>query len=306
MKKKGLLTLSIGLGLTAACAFNSFARGWEFIDAVWKYRNEDGQFAVNEWKISGNGWFYIGGTGEIVCDAIVEDNYYVNASGEMVTSTYVQDKWSGEDNKWYFFGEDGQMIRNSWHWVDKDQDGTSECYYFGADGHVVANAVTPDNCQTNAEGAWIVDGVVQTKLWKAEFDEYWKARLQCLTEVRPWEKPLTYYNKNRQGVFFEMDLFYFEGAYKDEPEAMDDFTRSETEYWAEKAAPEIVSQYTEPGTVFKYYAQYCDGPEEIDYYLTCLKNALEEMGYNAHMTVRINTDTYTIVKTTINFLEKRQ
>lgn len=50
-----------------------------------------------------------------------------------------------------------------WQWLDGNQDGISECYAFDAEGWMYANGTTPDGYQVNTDGAWMVDGVVQTR-----------------------------------------------------------------------------------------------------------------------------------------------
>ena len=42
-------------------------------------------------------------------------------------------------------------------------DGVAECYYFNGDGYMLANTTTPDGYTVNADGAWTVNGVVQTQ-----------------------------------------------------------------------------------------------------------------------------------------------
>lgn len=51
-----------------------------------------------------------------------------------------------------------------WQWIDGNKDGIAECYAFNAVGWMFADATTPDGYIVNAEGAWVVDGVVQTKI----------------------------------------------------------------------------------------------------------------------------------------------
>lgn len=51
-----------------------------------------------------------------------------------------------------------------WRWIDMDLDGYCECYYFDNDNEVfLKNRFTPDGYQLNDNGAWVVDGVVQTR-----------------------------------------------------------------------------------------------------------------------------------------------
>ncbi len=50
-----------------------------------------------------------------------------------------------------------------WQWLDNNNDGVSECYYIQDDGTALLGTVTPDGHTVDEQGAWIVDGVVQTQ-----------------------------------------------------------------------------------------------------------------------------------------------
>lgn len=70
------------------------------------------------------------------------------------------------DHKGWWYGTDeigAQWYNDGWHWLDGNKDGVSECYYFGADGYVLVNTTTPDSYAVNGDGAWIVNGIVQTQ-----------------------------------------------------------------------------------------------------------------------------------------------
>ena len=71
--------------------------------------------------------------------------------------------WQSDANGWWWQNEDGSYPSNTWQWIDGNGDGISESYYFGPDGYMYANATTPDGYQVNADGAWTVNGVVQTQ-----------------------------------------------------------------------------------------------------------------------------------------------
>ena len=229
--------------------------------------------------------------------------------------------WQQDNNGWWWQNDDGTYPTSSWQWLDGNHDGVAECYYFGDNGYMLSNAQI-EGYQVDKNGAWIVDGIVQSKTFSTDTDEeneesddtmteeweqqqeFWKARLQCLAETRPWEKSLESYNQDKQGVFFEKRMFFYPNAIQYEAQSMSEEDKNGAEYGASGAASAIVEQYTGPGTVLVWYSQFCSGPEEIDYYLTCIKNNLEQQGYTAHMTVRINVDTYSVVQIIVNFLEK--
>ena len=83
-------------------------------------------------------------------------------------------KGISRDAWWYDLGN-GDYYKNSWQWIDGNGDKISECYYFDQNGWMYANTTTPDGFTINENGAWTVNGVVQTKI---NFDNYldgWKA-----------------------------------------------------------------------------------------------------------------------------------
>ena len=50
-----------------------------------------------------------------------------------------------------------------WQWQDVNGDGISECYYYDDNGTMLTNTTTPDGYTVDSNGAWVVDGVVQTQ-----------------------------------------------------------------------------------------------------------------------------------------------
>lgn len=79
-----------------------------------------------------------------------------------------QPGWRQDDKgRWYATQADGSTwFFACWQWLDGNQDGTAECYCFDDHGYIYADTTTPDGYTVNADGAWTVDGVVQTKLIK--------------------------------------------------------------------------------------------------------------------------------------------
>lgn len=72
-------------------------------------------------------------------------------------------EWQRDDTGWWWKEEDGSWISGEWQWLDGNLDGIAECYYFDATGYMQANTITSDGYTVNSDGAWIVDGVIQTK-----------------------------------------------------------------------------------------------------------------------------------------------
>lgn len=71
--------------------------------------------------------------------------------------------WQQNATGWWWQNDDGTWPANEWRWLDGNNDGVAECYYFDSNGYMAANTTTPDGYQVNADGAWVVNGAVQTQ-----------------------------------------------------------------------------------------------------------------------------------------------
>lgn len=69
--------------------------------------------------------------------------------------------WQSDGTNYWWANDDGTYPTNKWEWLDGNNDGVSECYYFDTNGYLLVNTTTPDGCKVNADGAWVIDGVVQ-------------------------------------------------------------------------------------------------------------------------------------------------
>lgn len=71
--------------------------------------------------------------------------------------------WRQDATGWWYENEDGSYLVNRWEWLDENRDGVAESYYFGSNGYLLTNTITPDGFQVNENGAWTVNGAVQTQ-----------------------------------------------------------------------------------------------------------------------------------------------
>ena len=71
--------------------------------------------------------------------------------------------WQQNATGWWWQNDDGSWPANSWQWLDGNRDGVAECYYFDGNGYMLANTTTPDGYTVNADGAWTVNGEIQTQ-----------------------------------------------------------------------------------------------------------------------------------------------
>lgn len=71
--------------------------------------------------------------------------------------------WQNDEKGWWYQNDDGSYYNDGWHWIDGNNDGTSESYYFTNDGYALTNTRTPDGYMVNGDGAWVENGTVKTK-----------------------------------------------------------------------------------------------------------------------------------------------
>ena len=71
--------------------------------------------------------------------------------------------WQLDANGYWYENDDHSYPANTWQWIDGNSDGIAESYYFNENGYFLVNTTTPDGFTVDGNGAWIVDGVVQTK-----------------------------------------------------------------------------------------------------------------------------------------------
>lgn len=83
--------------------------------------------------------------------------------------------WITENNVWKYQDYDGSFARNTWKWIDGNNDGSAECYYFLPNGTMYSNGTTPDGYTVNSKGAWTIDGQVQRRsgYWVNGIDKKW-------------------------------------------------------------------------------------------------------------------------------------
>lgn len=73
--------------------------------------------------------------------------------------------WQQNENGWWYAtnADNTTWCSNAWQWIDGNGDGIAECYYFDANGYLLVNAAAPDGYTVDGNGAWVQNGVVQTK-----------------------------------------------------------------------------------------------------------------------------------------------
>lgn len=65
-------------------------------------------------------------------------------------------EWKTAPSGWWYQKDDGSYFANGWQWIN------DHCYYFDPNGYCLVNTITPDGYFVDGNGAWVVNGVVQT------------------------------------------------------------------------------------------------------------------------------------------------
>lgn len=81
-----------------------------------------------------------------------------------MTVTSFAGQWVQDYSGWWYQNDDGSYPANGWQWIDGNHDGIAENYYFDANGYCLMNTMTPDGNMVDANGAWVMGGVVQTQV----------------------------------------------------------------------------------------------------------------------------------------------
>lgn len=118
--------------------------------------------------------------------------------------------WVQNDTGWWYGtnADNTAWYSNGWQWIDDNGDGVAECYYFDGNGYIAVNGTTPDGYQVDSNGAWIIDGQIQTKsadvsstgythkisneVWELMNNTYEQNKAKYGGSTAPYE--LTYYN----------------------------------------------------------------------------------------------------------------
>lgn len=128
------------------------------VDMNWKFTDSNGVLYLNKWAAIENPY------ANTASGQSAFDWFYFDANGNMATG------WHQEGENLFYLNQNsdgtrGRMV-TGWFWIP-DQNGVQKCYYFnpnsdGTRGKLIRNSVINENI-VNANGEWVVNGVVQTK-----------------------------------------------------------------------------------------------------------------------------------------------
>ena len=118
--KRGICVPAFTALAVLAMSGTALAAGWSMESGSWHYINYDRSYATDCFKRSGDNYFYLDSSGDMLYSTIVEEGqnfYYVNSAGAMVSNEWREventDKYSYDepDTWWYYLGSNGRAIR---------------------------------------------------------------------------------------------------------------------------------------------------------------------------------------------------
>ena len=158
MRKQTKVVASAAALLAIGGAMTSFAaQGWVEEDGTWYYYDKDGNRVENEWKKSGDNWFWLNGDegGAMATDMLVEDDddtYYVDANGVMVTNTWVKVVNEDQDDdddpaeyRYYYMQNSGKAYKAGDSGKTKFKTIDGKKYAFDEDGKMLYGWVNEDD-----------------------------------------------------------------------------------------------------------------------------------------------------------------
>lgn len=154
MRRKRLILIAVALLLAMGAAFSSMAAaGWKQDGNAWVYLDGSGNRESQVWKKGADGlWRYLDANGEMVINAWVEDTYYMDSNGILVTDKWLKIPAPGEnttntdDYNWYYFGSSGKMVSDAWKKID------NKWYYFDSDGVMQTGWIDNDMYYAGSDG----------------------------------------------------------------------------------------------------------------------------------------------------------
>lgn len=151
MKRKGLIVLAVAamLAMGTASIDAQAAEGWAQSGNTWVYYDADGSKVTNVWKKGAdNLWRYLNSYGEMAVNSWIENTYYTDSNGILVTDKWMKFQDSGNGQlKWYYFGSSGKAVMDNWSKIN------NKWYYFDSNGEMQTGWVLDDMYYCGTDGA---------------------------------------------------------------------------------------------------------------------------------------------------------
>lgn len=153
--------LAIGASMTSFAA-----TGWVEEDGVWYYYDKDGNKVEDEWKKSGDSWYWLDSEeeGAMAADKLIEDGdntYYVDSNGTMVRNTWVKVVNEDQDDEddpaeynYYYMQSNGKAYKAGDTTTTKFRTIDGKRYAFDDDGKMLYGWVDGAGSRLSGEDDW--------------------------------------------------------------------------------------------------------------------------------------------------------
>lgn len=91
--------------------------------------------------------------------------------------TAMAGQWNYDGIGWWYQNSDKGYPAGGWQWID------GKCYYFSSGGYCLMNTTTPDGYTVGTDGAWMVNGMVQTQNNNSQLTAYQKSVITDSLEI---------------------------------------------------------------------------------------------------------------------------
>ena len=153
--------LAIGASMTSFAA-----TGWVEEDGQWYFYNKDGDRVEDEWKKSGDNWYWLDSeeNGAMAVDKLIDDDddtYYVDANGVMVKNTWVKVVNEDQDDdddpaeyNYYYMQSNGKAYKAPDSGETKFRTIDGKRYAFDDDGKMLYGWVDGDSSRLSGDTDW--------------------------------------------------------------------------------------------------------------------------------------------------------
>ena len=153
--------LAIGASMTSFAA-----TGWVEEDGQWYYYDKDGNRVEDEWKKSGDNWYWLDSEegGAMAVDKLIEDDddtYYVDANGVMVKNTWVKvinedqdDEDDPAEYNYYYMQSNGKAYKAPDSGDTKFRTIDGKRYAFDDDGKMLYGWVDGSSERLSGDTDW--------------------------------------------------------------------------------------------------------------------------------------------------------
>lgn len=167
-RMRTLAALSAAVMLSVVSSMTARAAdGWQTVDGGgWRYYEQDSAaYVTNEWRKSGEDWYWLGGDGVMAVSQLVEDKgnlYYVDENGVMVRNQWVavENENAGAQYEpeqwWYYFQGSGKALKGPESGRVSLKKVGDKKYAFDTEGRMLYGWIEEDNAglMTDDEEAW--------------------------------------------------------------------------------------------------------------------------------------------------------